>query len=99
MSNLLKYSKISRTPNILTSCVKSLSTSWKMQHYKTKYIHNCTCQDKNKAFIEEVGMLKCVLSDKGTQFTSELWQSGLRKWVIIQTTISICHPQSNPVER
>ncbi|KAJ8890257.1 hypothetical protein PR048_009765 [Dryococelus australis] len=47
----------------------------------------------------QVGKPEFVLSDKSTQFTSGLWQLELEDLSIVSTTtISVRHPQGNPVE-
>jgi hypothetical protein len=43
--------------------------------------------------------VKCVLSDRGTQFTSRIWQSMLAGANIQAKHTSIRHPASNPSER
>ncbi|KAJ8890092.1 hypothetical protein PR048_009599 [Dryococelus australis] len=47
---------------------------------------------KMKLFVEEVGKPEVVLSDKGTQFTSEVWQQGMLKFSIVPTTVAVRHP-------
>ena len=55
------------------------------------------CLKKLDLFIKLCGKPKSVLSDHGTQFTSSMWQEGLRGIQPIYSTIR--HPQSNPSER
>lgn len=40
-----------------------------------------------------------VLSDKGSQFTSKIWQQGIRRLGAIPTTCSVHTPMANPSER
>lgn len=42
---------------------------------------------------------KCVLSDHGSQFTSNTWQNTLKRTGVQPTHSSIRHPASNPSER
>lgn len=58
-----------------------------------------TLLKKVKIFSSRVGPPKCLLSDKGSQFTGHLWQSETRKMGIVPTTTAVRTPQCNPVER
>ena len=57
------------------------------------------CLKKLDLFIELCGKPKRVLSDHGTQFTSNVWQEGIKRRGIQPILSSIRHPQSNPSER
>lgn len=61
----------------------------------TKNILNCFF---NK-YIPKMGKPKAILSDNGTQFTSELWLSGLLKENIQVRHTSVYFPQGNLTER
>uniref|UniRef100_A0A1B6HNZ1 Integrase catalytic domain-containing protein n=1 Tax=Homalodisca liturata TaxID=320908 RepID=A0A1B6HNZ1_9HEMI len=50
-------------------------------------------------YIPEVGEIGSVLSDHGSQFTSNLWYNTLRDLNIKTIHSSVWHPASNPVER
>ena len=50
-------------------------------------------------FIQKFGKPKRILSDHGTQFTSNLWKTELEANGIQVLYSSIRHPQSNPTER
>lgn len=52
-----------------------------------------------KEYIPECGKPKRILSDNGTQFTSNKWISPLKEMGIEVLFSSIRHPQSNPTER
>ncbi|KAJ8897968.1 hypothetical protein PR048_003328 [Dryococelus australis] len=54
---------------------------------------------KCKIFVQELGKPTTVLAYNGTQFTSEVWSTGLTNMGIKTTSISVRHPQSNPSER
>ncbi|KAJ8894191.1 hypothetical protein PR048_006801 [Dryococelus australis] len=53
---------------------------------------------KMRSFIQEVGKPEVVLSEKGTQFISGLWQQELDELNIVPSTVSVRHLQGNPVE-
>lgn len=40
-----------------------------------------------------------IISDRGSQFTSPKWENRLRRENIVVIFSSVCHLQSNPVER
>ncbi|KAJ8875002.1 hypothetical protein PR048_022892 [Dryococelus australis] len=44
-------------------------------------------------------LVSAVLSDKGTQFTNDVWLQGMLRLKIIPTTASVRYPQGNRVER
>jgi transposase InsO family protein len=50
-------------------------------------------------YIPEVGPIEAILSDHGTQFTSDMWYSKLEESNIKAVHTSVYHPQSNPTER
>lgn len=50
-------------------------------------------------YIPEVGPIEAILSDHGTQFTSDMWYSKLEEANIKAVHASVYHPQSNPTER
>ena len=50
-------------------------------------------------YIPHFGKPKAILSDHGTQFTSEKWINKLKGEGINPIFSFIRHPQSNPVER
>jgi len=50
-------------------------------------------------YIPEVGPVEAILSDHGTQFTSDMWYNKLEKEKIRAIHTSVYHPQSNPTER
>ncbi|XP_023288921.1 uncharacterized protein LOC111674083 [Orussus abietinus] len=50
-------------------------------------------------YIPRFGTPKKLLSDQGTQFTSDKWREGLQQEGIQHILTSIRHPQANPVER
>jgi hypothetical protein len=50
-------------------------------------------------YIAKCGKPQRVLTDHGTQFTSDTWREKLREWDIRVGYSSIRHPQSNPSER
>ena len=50
-------------------------------------------------YIAEVGRPKIVLSDHGSQFTSNTWRETLGWENILVKHTSVYHPQSNPSER
>lgn len=50
-------------------------------------------------YLPTVGEVKCILSDHGTQFTSNEWYEVLQSRNIRVVHSSCYHPQSNPVER
>ncbi|KAJ8875619.1 hypothetical protein PR048_023515 [Dryococelus australis] len=68
----------------------------------TKYtklyaVVNATAQvllGKMKSFIEVVGKPEAVLSDKGIQFNSNVWQQGMLKLRIVPTTAYNKTPKS-----
>jgi transposase InsO family protein len=59
---------------------------------------NCLAHLKNK-YIIKCGVPEKVLSDHGSQFTSEVWGRALREMGIKVIHSTIRHPQSNPCER
>lgn len=50
-------------------------------------------------YVQEVGKPQVVLSDHGTQFTSQLWRQRLEQSGMIAKFTSVYHPQSNMAER
>lgn len=50
-------------------------------------------------YIPECGKFKRILSDNGTQFTSQKWKDSLEAQGIKVVYSSVRHPQSNPTER
>lgn len=50
-------------------------------------------------YIPELGKPLAILSDNGTQFTSNLWKSTLQQEGIRAIFSAVRHPQSNPTER
>ncbi|KAJ8896076.1 hypothetical protein PR048_001418, partial [Dryococelus australis] len=58
-----------------------------------------TALEKCKTFVQELGKPTTVLTDKGTQFISEVWSTGLTKMGIRPISISVRHYQRNPSEQ
>ncbi|KAJ8870259.1 hypothetical protein PR048_029280 [Dryococelus australis] len=54
---------------------------------------------KVRSFVDEVGKPRAILSNNGSQFTSHVWQKGLKRLSIVPTTAPVRSPRSNPVER
>lgn len=52
-----------------------------------------------KEYLPKYGPIRRILSDRGTQFTSRLWQDTLKKENIKPIFTSVRHPQANPSER
>lgn len=50
-------------------------------------------------YFVNYNVVKAILADNGTQFTSELWLSRLRRAKIKNLHVAIRHPSANPVER
>jgi len=68
--------------------------------YPVKRANAKVLSDKiTQQYIPLVGDIKSILSDRGTQFTSKLWQNEMKKRGIMPIHSSVYHPQSNPTER
>lgn len=50
-------------------------------------------------FLADVGQPKCILFDRGPQFTSKKWGEALKERNIRMTLSSVRHPQGNMVLR
>lgn len=59
--------------------------------------HNCAIQLRK--FFELAGNYVSVLSDRGSQFTSDPWKREMQQMKVKHYWTSVRHPQSNPVER
>ena len=70
-----------------------------VQTYPVNRPNAANCLKKLDMFINLCGKPKRVLSDHGTQFTSTVWQEGVKRRGIQPILSSIRHPQSNPSER
>lgn len=57
------------------------------------------CARHAEHYIKDINQAKTILSDHGTQFTSELWYERLEQLNVRAIHSSIRHPQSNPSER
>lgn len=55
--------------------------------------------NKVKVYLDTVQVPKCMLSDHGTQYTSNEWNQALEERGVRAYLSSIRHPASNPVER
>jgi transposase InsO family protein len=55
-----------------------------------------TCADTLiTAWVARFGVLAVITSNRGTQFTSQVWSILCRKLGILHTTTTAYHPQSN----
>jgi len=50
-------------------------------------------------YISTYGRPRCIVSDHGVQFRSNVWQKRLSALGVPPTMTSVYHPQSNPAER
>jgi len=50
-------------------------------------------------YIPTIGLFKKILTDNGTQFTSDKWNKIMQGLKITNLHTTIYHPESNPVER
>jgi transposase InsO family protein len=58
------------------------------------------CQNKIwNDYVVNVTRPKCILSDNGTQFASQIWKSKLAEMKIDVMFSPIRHPQANPSEK
>lgn len=51
------------------------------------------------AYLPKDGLIKKILTDNGTQFTSNKWTEQLQARGIKTSFTTVYHPESNPVER
>jgi transposase InsO family protein len=52
-----------------------------------------------QSYIPQVGKMKKILTDNGTQFTSNKWKDKLQELNIKPVFTTTYHPEGNPVER
>lgn len=69
------------------------------QVYPINKITTNQCLRQLEKYLAIAGQYRRVLSDHGTQFTSQLWKTALQEKNLTPIYSSIRHPQSNPSER
>lgn len=67
--------------------------------YGLRRATSTTCMNKVRAYVNECGLPKRLLSDNGPQFRSVKWTRGLRDLGIKEVHTAMKNPQGNPSER